>query len=107
MLDNLTVYVVSIDGRTVAAGRDGWSLLLPLKAGPHKLRVAFVRGVFSAQADLEFTAKAEAAYQIKFATDAQFLGKNTYCEFWIEDTATGRAMVAPNRVPLVRAEREK
>ena len=104
MFDNFTAYVGAVDGRTVAAGREGWNSALPLPAGPRRLTVNFIRGTFTAQADLQFQARPEAVYQLKFATDAQIFGKNSYCEFWIVDTATGENVVAPTRVPLAKQE---
>jgi len=107
MFDNFTAYVAAIDGQPVAAGRTGWNTPLPLPAGPRRLTVAFIRGVFTAQADVNFPARPEAVYQLKFATDAQIFGKSSYCEFWIVDTATGEKVLAPTRVPLAKADTAK
>ena len=107
MLDNLTVYVTAIDGQPVTAGRQGWNTPLTIKAGVRKLKVVFNRGVFTAETDLLFTAQSEHAYQLLFATDAQLFGKNSYCEFWIEDTATHQKAIQPRRVPLLRVEGAK
>lgn len=104
MLDNFTVYVAAVDGVPITAGRAGWSTALRIKAGPHRVVLGFSRGVFEARTEVAFTAASATAYQVKFATDAQIFGKNTYCEFWIEDTATGAAVTERRRVPLARAE---
>jgi hypothetical protein len=104
MFDNFTAYVMAVDGRAVDAERAGWNTPLTLPAGPRRLTVAFVRGVFTAQTDLNFEARPEAAYQLKFATDAQIFGKSSYCEFWIVDTATGEKVLAPTRVPLTKMD---
>jgi hypothetical protein len=103
MLDDFTVYVIAIDGVPVAAGRAGWSTPLPLKAGQRRLTLGFTRGVFAATADITLHAASEAAYQVRFATDAQFLGKNSYCEFWIADTATGQPVTERVRAELRRS----
>ncbi len=103
MLDNLTVYITAIDGQPVTAGRQGWNTPLTIKAGVRKLKVAFNRGVFTAETELLFTARSEHAYQLLFATDAQLFGKNSYCEFWIEDMATKQKTTQPLRAPLARA----
>lgn len=102
MFDNLTAYVTAVDGQTVAAGRQGWNTPLALPAGQRRLTVEFSRGVFSARAELQLTARSEAVYQLKYATDAQLFGKNSYCEFWIVDTATGQRATSPLRTPLTR-----
>ena len=103
MFDNFTAYIAMIDGQAIGE-RNGWSRPLALKPGLRRLKVAFIRGVFFAQADVQINARPEAVYQLKFDTDAHVFGKNTYCEFWIEDTATGEKVLAPTRVPLSRAE---
>lgn len=105
MFDNLTAYVAAVDGKTVAAGRAGWKAPLTLAAGPRVLTVEFARGVFFARAALQLTARPEAVYQLKFTTDAEVFGKNSYCEFWIVDTATGHNVTAPLRMPLTKIAR--
>ena len=107
MFDNFTVFVSAIDGVPVANGRDGWNTTRQLKAGPRRLTLAFNRGVFAAQTEIMFTAASETAYQVKFATDAQLFGKNSYCEFWIVNAATGEAVTARVRAPLTRIEAAK
>jgi len=104
MFDNFTAYVTAIDGQLVDAGRAGWNTPLTLPAGPRRVAVAFMRGVFAAQADISFNARPEAAYRLKFATDAQIFGKSSYCEFWIVDTATDEKVAEPTRVPLKKVD---
>lgn len=103
MFDNFTAYIAIIDGQAIG-DRNGWSRPLALKPGLRRLRVGFIRGVFFAHADIQFQARSGARYTLKFDSDAHFLGKNSYCEFWIEDAATGEKVLAPTRVPLLRAE---
>lgn len=102
MFDNLTAYVAAVDRQPVAAGRQGWNTPVSLPAGQRRLTVQFNRGVFSARAELLLTARSEAVYQLKFATDAEVFGKNSYAEFWIVETASGERVVSPLRVPLTR-----
>ncbi|MES1167575.1 MAG: hypothetical protein ABUL61_00255, partial [Oleiharenicola lentus] len=70
----------------------------------HRLKVGFIRGVFFATADVQIHARSGARYMLKFDSDAHVFGKNSYCEFWIEDTVTGEKVLNPTRVPLSRAE---
>jgi len=107
MFDNFTAYITASDGQRVSAGRVGWNTALALSAGAHRLTVAFVRGVFSAQTVVQLQARSERAYELKFATDAQVFGKSSYCEFWIVDSATGETVLAPTRVPLTKIETGK
>jgi hypothetical protein len=88
----------------VTAGRQGWNTPLPLKAGSHRLAVAFNRGVFSAHSELDLKAASETSYQLKFATDAELFGRNSYCEFWVVDAATGEPATERKRVPLTKIE---
>jgi len=92
LLDDFTTFVAAIDGVPVVAGRKGWSTPLELKAGRRILAVAFVRGVFSAQADLELEAVADARYELRFTTDAQLFGHNSFCDFWVVDLGTGQTV---------------
>jgi hypothetical protein len=103
MFDNFTAYVAKIDGQPVG-DRDGWRRPHALTPGPHELTIAFVRGVFFARTDVRITARSGARYTVKFDSDAHVFGKNSYCEFWIEDTLTGEKVLTATRVPLSRAE---
>ena len=107
MLDNFTAYVTAIDGVPVTGGRQGWETAVTLKAGPRRVSVGFIRGVFTAQAVVDFVAVSQAAYQIRFATDAELFGKNSYCEFWIVDTATDQPASPRVRCGLTRIEPAK
>lgn len=104
MLDNFTVFVSAVDGVPVPAGRDGWNAALPLKAGVRRLALTFNRGVFSAKTEIALNAMSGIAYQVKFATDAQLFGRNSYCEFWIVNATTGEPVVARVRTTLTRTE---
>ncbi len=107
LLDNFTVFIATIDGTPVSAGRAGWQSPVSLQAGPRRLQVVFVRGVFTAAAELQLNALSAHAYQVRFATDAQFLGNNSYCEFWIVDTTTGQAATERVRAVLQRTGTDK
>jgi hypothetical protein len=104
MLDSFTAFVAAVDGIPVSAGRQGWKTPLAIKAGPRRLAAAFNRGVFSANCEVELNARSGMAYQLKFATDAELFGKNSYCEFWIVDAASGEPVTERKRVPLARIE---
>lgn len=104
MLDNFTVFVAAVDGVTITAGRSGWNTPINLKPGRHRLTLGFNRGVFAAQAEVELTAISKATYQVRFASDAELFGKNSYCEFWIVDTATDQPVSPRVRSGLTRTE---
>jgi hypothetical protein len=104
MFDNFTAFVAAIDNKPVPAGRAGWKTPLALEPGQRLLTVMFVRGVFTAHADIPLQARSEAAYEVKFTSDAQLFGQSTYCEFWIVDSATGEKVVTPVRAQLTRVQ---
>lgn len=104
MFDNFTAFVAAIDNKPVTEGRAGWNVPLALEPGQRLLTVMFVRGVFTAHADIPLQARSEAVYQVKFASDAQLFGQSTYCEFWIIDSATGEKVGGPIRAQLTRVQ---
>lgn len=107
MLDSFTAFVTAVDGVPVAAGRQGWNTPLAIKAGPRRLAVAFNRGVFSAHCELPLNVRSESVYQLKFATDAELFGKNSYCEFWVVETTTNEPATKRTRVSLTKIEAAK
>jgi len=102
LFDNFTAFIAAVDGQPVAAGRAGWDTPLEVKPGRHVLTGAFKRGVFSATAQLELLAVAHANYQLKYTTDAQLFGKNSFCDFWIADLATGQPVTAVTKAAVVK-----
>jgi hypothetical protein len=92
LFDNFTAFITAIDGRKIPMGRDGWNVPLEIETGHRTLNVEFNRGVFYARGRLEFDAVANANYELKFATDAELFGHNSYCNFWVIDTATGKTV---------------
>jgi hypothetical protein len=90
LLDDLTAYIVTIDGRLVMAGRRGWNTPMFLEAGYHVLNVKFASGVFTAVADFDLDAVANTNYQLRYTTDVKLLGNNSYVDFWIVDVATSK-----------------
>ena len=106
LLDDLTAYVLAVDGKRVMGGRPGWREPLTLAAGKRRLGVVFQRGASSAQAEVWLDAQPGVAYEVRYATDVQLFGANSYCDFWIVDRANGRQVtetrrgfVTPGRTP--------
>lgn len=89
LLDNYTAFVSAVDGKKIEAGRNGWDTSLALEAGRRLLSVEFNRGVFLARTKIELEAVANAAYELKYTTDAELFGHNSFCNFWIVDLRTG------------------
>ena len=86
--DELTAYVLAVDGKRVMSGLRGWNSALPIQPGQRSVTVAFQGGAFHTQVDLQMQAIAGGEYQIQFSTDVQTFGANTFCDLWIIDTAT-------------------
>jgi hypothetical protein len=102
MLDNFTAFISAVDHHPVAAGRDGWNTPLELKAGRHELTVEFRRGVFSAKTQLVMEATAHANYQLRFTSDAELFGKNSFCDFWIVDLATDKPVTGVMKASVMK-----
>jgi hypothetical protein len=102
LLDNFTAFVATVDGKKIEAGRGGWNIPLEIEAGHRILDVEFNRGVFVARAKLELEATTDAQYELKYATDAELFGHNSYCNFWIVDHATGQTVT-----PVAKTSVEK
>ena len=100
MLDNFTAFIAALDGAAVPAGRAGWATPLKIPAARHILAVEFQRGVFFAQANLTLEAAADAVYELKFTTDAEVFGHNSYCDFWVVDTRTGQTVTSVARATV-------
>lgn len=105
LLDDFTAYIVTIDGKLVMAGRKGWDTPIPITAGRHLLNVKFARGVFYAREEFVLNAVAGANYQLRYVTDVQLGGDNSYVDFWIVDMATSKA-VSPLKQVSVEGDDE-
>jgi hypothetical protein len=102
LLDNFTAYVAAVDGQPVSAGRKGWATPLEIRSGRRSLTVEFVRGVFSSRADLPLEAAPDANYEVRFTTDAQLFGRNSFCDFWIVDLGTGATVTAVAKAQVTK-----
>lgn len=103
LLDNFTAYVAAIDGQPTSEGRKGWAGPIEIRAGRRVLTAEFVRGVFTSRAELAFEAAPDANYEVRFTTDAQLFGHNSFCDFWIVDLATGLKVTAVTKAPVTRS----
>jgi hypothetical protein len=97
LLDDYTVYVLGVDGKRVMTGRAGWSSALPLVAGKRRIGVAFQRGVLRAQAEIHVDVEPGRAYEVRYATDVQLYGTNSYVDFWVVDLTSGTAVTDVRR----------
>lgn len=100
VMDDFTAYVVGVDGKRLMEGRSGWNVPLKVSLGPHRVDVTFVRGAHSSFGSLFLNAVPNGAYQVKFSTDVGFNGPSTYCDFWVIDTRTGKAVSEIIRRPV-------
>lgn len=105
LIDDLTAFVLAVDGKRVISGRHGWSTPLPLRPGLRTITVAFQRSPLTAQTDLKLKVVASGQYQIQFSTDAFFFRTGSYCDFWIIDTATQKPVTGIERGNIVNSIR--
>lgn len=104
-IDDLTAYVLAVDGKRVISGLENWDTAFPIQPGLHTITVAFKRDPLNAQADLQLQAVAGSKYQIKFSTDAYFWGADTYCDFWIVDMNTKKPVTGIKRGTITNSIR--
>jgi len=97
LLDDLTAYVIAVDGKRVMAERKGWNEPLPILPGTRRITAAFQRGVFNTKAELPLEVVAGATYQIRFSSDVALYGSNTYCDFWIIDVVSQKPVTEIRR----------
>ena len=100
ILDSFTAYVHAVDGKRVMAGEKGWRTPLVITAGQHTLAVEFERGSYHAQAELSLNAAPGAEYEVRFDTDVQTYGRNSYVDFWIVNARTGKAVTGIKRAAV-------
>ena len=72
--------------------RKGWNTPIILTAGPRMITAEFQRGVFVSRVEITFPAEAGHSYRLKFSSDVGFNGRNSYCDFWVEDMQTSKAV---------------
>ena len=51
--DELTAYVLAVDGKRVMSGLRGWNSALLIQPGQHSVTIAFQGGAFHTQVDLQ------------------------------------------------------
>jgi hypothetical protein len=90
--DDFTAYITGIDRKRVVLERKGWSTPIVLVAGTRALTAEFRRGVFHTQVEIPLMVESGRSYRLKFSSDVGINGRNTYCDFWIEDLQTGKAV---------------
>jgi hypothetical protein len=100
ILDSFTAYVIAVDGKRVMAGEKGWNTPLVIPAGRRTLGVEFERGSYHGRADLLLNAAPGGRYELRFDTDVQTYGPNTYVDFWVVNLASGKAVTEIKRGPI-------
>jgi hypothetical protein len=90
--DDFTAYISSIDGKRVMLERKGWDFPIILDSGTRSITAEFQRGVFNTRVVIPVNVEAGRSYRLRFSSDVGIGGRNTYCDFWIEDIATSKAV---------------
>jgi hypothetical protein len=97
LLDDFTAFIISVDGKRVMTGRKGWSTPIQIAPGQRTITVAFQRGSFNAQAELPLQATAGTSYQVQFTSDVHVTGANSFCDFWVIDSSSKKAVTEIRR----------
>jgi hypothetical protein len=90
--DDFTAFVAGVDGKIVVAGRKGWNDPLALNPGNRRLLVQFNRGVFVSNAVVNLSVAAGESFRLMYSTDVAMYGNNSYCDFWVVETKSGKAV---------------
>lgn len=107
---NSMAFVVLVDDKHVMSARKitwkNWDSVVPIRPGLRNVRVMFVSaGLYNTYTDFQFQAVAGGKYQVRFSSDvgymAQYVGGNTYCDFWIIDVATQEPVTGIRRGRIV------
>jgi len=85
-----TVFVSSIDGKCVMAGRAGWKDALPISPGQHKIIVQFASGAHEARVKLTLQAQSGHSYRTGYLDGGgTIVGPGLYLDLWLDDVKTG------------------
>jgi hypothetical protein len=101
ILHNKTAFILSIDGKRVMAGRDGWNVPVMIVSGKHVLTVEFECGREVAQTDFPLEVISGATYKVCFSPITNFLGKIKSCDLWIADAISKEAKTSTERIALM------
>ena len=97
-----SAFPFAIDNLRVENASDRWSIPLPLRPGRRIINAEFNYLNRYARADLELAAKEYEDYVVKFTTDAGLPRGDSFCEFWLEDAKSGKALTSVVRVNLLK-----
>ena len=98
--DDYTAFIQGVDGKIVMSGRKGWNTPLTLTPGTHSLLVQLQRGSYRSSAVLQVPAASGAKLVLKYSTDLAMYGTNSYCDFWVADSATDKPVSTVVRGPI-------
>lgn len=100
ILDNFTAYVFAIDGKRLMSGRKGWNTPVTIASGQRTVAVEFQRGDYKGRTEISFNAMPRVAYEVRFDSDVQVYGANSYADFWIVNLSSGKAVTGIKRAAI-------
>jgi hypothetical protein len=92
LLDDFTAFVIGVDGKRVMVGRKGWNVPLALMPGNRRLVLEFNHGIFVSNAVMNVPVTLGDSLELRYSTDVAVYGKNSYCDFWVIDSKSGKVV---------------
>jgi hypothetical protein len=92
LFDDDNTYVYAINGKKVMLEEEQWEQPVFITPGSHDVTLGFTKGAHMLFAKVHLTVAASTAYKAMSTCKTGFLGNYEYCDFWIVDSATGKAV---------------
>lgn len=92
LFDHDNTFVYAIDGKKVMLEKEQWDQPVLVLPGVRDVTLGFEKGAHMLFAKVRLDVAASASYNAKSACKTGFLGNFEYCDFWLVDAATGKAV---------------
>jgi hypothetical protein len=92
LFDDDNTYVYAIDGKKVMLEKKQWDQPVFILPGARDVTLGFEKGVHMLFAKVRLDVAPSASYRAASTCKTGFLGNFEYCDFWLVDTATGKAV---------------
>ncbi|TXK64821.1 hypothetical protein [Alkalisalibacterium limincola] len=95
--DHDNTYVYAIDGKKVMLRKEQWDQPVFIRPGARDVTLGFEKGAHMLFAKVRLDVTASTSYNAVSACKTRFFGEFEYCDFWIVDATTGKAVTEVSR----------